>query len=293
MRCGRRYIRNSLAAAEGWLPLADNPNPTEDLGYAFVQKVVAKAGAIWRRQAEKDIGVDGLIEVERRDGASAYIAVQIKTGKTYFSRIRQGKARIYLRERLRQLNSLTLPAIIVLYDPDQDRSCWENVHLFVLDNPDALASGYIDVPLEKYFDNGALDVLRQETRTVVTPVLGDDEVADFLRINALISFAAFVPLAQSVLNKSSFRSRSVIPPIDFLQGEGLVEVVDIETPEPPSWRATEKGARYVRFLLGDRYFVPFAFLEPGRKVSGKDVYTCLHLEDHLRALQRPFSRRIG
>jgi Domain of unknown function (DUF4365) len=273
--------------------LADNPNPTEDLGYAFVQQVVAKSRAIWRRQSEKDIGVDGLIEVERRDGASAYIAVQIKTGKSYFSRIHQGKVRIYLRERLRQLSNLTLPAIIVLYDPDENRSCWENIHLYVLDNPDALESGYIDVPLEKHFDSAALDVLRQETRTVVTPVLENDEVADFLRINTLIGLAAFVPLAQSVLNKSSFRSRSGIPPIDFLQGEGLVEVVNIVAPGPPFWRATDKGSRYVQFLLGDRYFVPFAFLEPGRKISDKDVYICLHLEDHLKALQRPDLRRIG
>src|SRR6185295_3918568 len=103
--------------------LADNPNPTEDLGYSFVQQVVAKSRAIWRRQSEKDIGVDGLIELARRDGASAYIAVQVKTGKSYFSRIHQGQARIYLRERLRQLNSLTLPAIIVLYNPDEDHSC--------------------------------------------------------------------------------------------------------------------------------------------------------------------------
>jgi len=180
-----------------------------------------------------------------------------------------------------------------LYNPDEDHSCWENIHLFVLDNPGALESGYIDVPLEKCFDSAALDALRQETRTVVTPVLGHGEVAEFLRINALISLAAFVPLAQSVLNQSRFSSRLGIPPIDLLQGEGLVEVIGIEVPGPPFWRATEKGARYVKFLLGDRYFVPFAFLEHGRKISDKDVYACLYLEDHLKALQRPFSRRIG
>jgi hypothetical protein len=273
--------------------LADNPNPTEDLGYAFVQQVVAKSRAIWRRQPEKDIGVDGLIEVERRDGASAYIAVQVKTGKSYFSRIHQDKVRIYLRETLRQLNRLTLPAIIVLYDPDKDRSCWESIDLFVLDNPNALDLGYIDVPLEKRFDSAAIDVLRQETRTVVTPVLDHAEVADFLRINAQMSLAAFVPLAQSVLNRSGFRSRPRIPPIDLLQGEGLVEIVEIETPGPPFWRATNKGARYVQFLLGDRYFVPFALLEFGRKFALQDVYICLHLEEHLRASQEPFSRRIG
>lgn len=273
--------------------LADNPNPTEDLGYAFVQQVVAKSRAIWRRQSEKDIGVDGLIEVERRDGASAYIAVQIKTGKSYFSRIHQGKARIHLGESLHRLNNLTLPAIIVLYDPDGSRSCWEDIHLYVLDNPRALEVGYIDVPLEKQFDSSALDILREETRTVVTPVLSHGEVADFLRINSLITLAAFVPLAQSVLNKNIFRSRSGVPPVDFLQAEGLVEVVNIEVPGPTSWRATEKGSRYVQFLLGDRYFVPFAFLEPGRKISVGDIYICRNFEEHLKESQRPFSRRIG
>jgi Domain of unknown function (DUF4365) len=273
--------------------MVENHNPIEDLGYAFVQHIVASAGAIWRRQPEKDVGVDGLIEIERRDGASAYVAVQVKAGKSYFGRIRNGRARIHLGSKLQRLNNMTLPAIIVLYDPEDRRSCWENIQHYVLEHPAALTTGYIDVPLDQRFDAAAIEALRQEARTIMTPVLSRDEVAEFLNITTHISMAAFVPLAQSVLNKSFFRSRTGLPPIDLLASQGLIEIANSGLPGPPFWRHTDKGARYVRFLLGDRYFIPFALLEPDRTISESDIYLCMNFEAHLVAAQAQDEKRIG
>lgn len=263
--------------------VANNPNPTEDLGYAFVQQVAASAAAIWRRQAEKDIGVDGLLELERKDGASAYIAVQVKSGKSYFSRVHDNKVRVNLGRTLQRLNRLTLPAIIILYHPLKKFGCWEHVDHYLLENSDAAEKGYIDVPLNKIFDTEALNELRSDTRQILTPKLSNEDVREFLTLNRSLSLSAFVALAASVLNHTAIRSRPGLPPLDFLLESGLIALIDLELPGPPFWEPTDKGKRYVEFLLGDRYVLPFALLQPTREITSRDVYACMNLEAHLAA----------
>lgn len=266
--------------------MAENPNPVEDLGYAFVQRVAAEAGAIWRRQAEKDLGVDGHIQLRRRDGADIYIAVQVKSGRSYFRRSREGKTRVYLGDSLRRLHRLILPKILVLYDPVEQIGYWESVDGFISDNAEALGRGFVDVRLSNVFDIAAVNELRQDTRLIRTPRLSAHEVDSFLECNRSMSLAAFVALASSVLNDDVIRSRTVAGALKLLLESGLIQPIDLGVPEILFWEPTELGRRYVLFLLGDRYALPFPLLEPKREITGKEVYICMHLEEHLSASGR-------
>jgi hypothetical protein len=215
--------------------MGDNPNSTEDLGYAFVQATAAKAGAIWRRQSEKDFGVDGILEFERRDGASAYVAVQVKSGLSYFRRSRGSLAKLCLKEKLRRLSSLTIPAIIVLFNPEDETSCWESIQDYVAERPDSLADGTIQVRLGRAFDAQAIHDLKQQARTVLTPLLSRGEVIEFLRLNRKMSFGAIVQLANSVLNKVAFRVPIASPATDFLLSEGLASIIEDAGFATPYW----------------------------------------------------------
>ena len=271
--------------------MVNNPNSTEDLGYAFVQATAAKAGAIWRRQSEKDVGVDGILEFERRDGASAYVAVQVKSGLSYFRRSRGSFAKLCLKEKLRRLSSLTIPAIIVLFNPEDETSCWESIQDYVAERPDSLADGTIQVRLGRAFDARAIHDLKQQARTVLTPLLSRGEVIEFLRLNRKMSFGAVVQLANSVLNKVAFRVPTASPATDLLLSEDLAAIIEDAGFATPYWGPTAKGERYVQFLLGDRYVMAGLMAGPiGDFKAGdleKTLYAFYHLEYHLEAAGKP------
>jgi hypothetical protein len=232
--------------------MSDNPNPTEDLGYAFVQEMAARGGAIWRLQPAKDVGVDGVIELQRHDGASAYIGVQVKSGVSYFRRTGSGSIRVDVgSQTLRRLAKLSIPAIVVVYHPEERCGYWENVKDFVLGNPDCLDRGYIDILPLRSFDAQIFSVLRADARTVFTPRLAREEVREFLELNQIMTFPSFVFLAKAALNQRMIHFNTEWDLYSRFLAEGLIEVVSSEF----SWKATAKGKRYVEFLLGGRYYL--------------------------------------
>ncbi|HSG38875.1 MAG TPA: DUF4365 domain-containing protein, partial [Thermoanaerobaculia bacterium] len=257
----------------------DNPNPTEDLGYAFVYEVAAKGGAIWRQQPTKDLGVDGVIELQRDDGTSAYIGVQVKSGVSYFRRAGHDSVRIdNMGPTLRRLVKLNIPAIVVVYHPEKRCGYWENVKDFVLKNPDCLDRGYIDIPFRS-FDAQTFSALRADARMVFAPRIAREEVREFLGLNNIMTFPSVVLLAKAVLNHR-------LIPLDMgwdiyrqLLAEDIIEIV----PEVFAWKATAKGKRYVEFLLGSRYYLPDYLLDsPLDFISEEEIDLCTFF-DYLQA----------
>jgi hypothetical protein len=270
--------------------VGENPNATEDLGYAFVQKVVAQSGAIWRRQAEKDIGIDGLIEIQRRDGASAYVAVQVKTGKSYFARESEGAVSVYLGRSLGRLNRMLTHTIIVLVHPAEEFACWESVQGYVAEYRDALDKGSINVPLGKIFDKRAIEVLRQDARTIMTPRFSSAELQQLIFLNRAMTLGAFIQLANSTFNRMAYR---VTESSDhkLLQEEGLITILEDRELGACYWIPTEKGEHYVQLLLGDRYVMAGRALCP-KLESGEDgAYACKWLEFHFAEAGKPPARK--
>ena len=265
--------------------MANNPNPVEDLGYAYVQFTCARANAIWRRLGEKDVGVDGLIEMSRRDGASLYVAAQVKSGNSWFRGSSNGFVRLYLGEQLQRLHNYLIPAIIVVYRPDSNLAYWVSIRDYVADHPQAMEKGQIDISLDSLFSENAFAQLREDARVVLTPVLSAEEVREFLELNRRITVTGFVELAKHVLNSTGFLSRRGIPDIAVLKDNGLLWH---EEPDhlPGWWYPTAKGTRYIQFMLGDRYFLPFVLIQPQRSVTDADIQLCMDPDAHLGIVTR-------
>jgi hypothetical protein len=260
--------------------MGDNPNSTEDYGYAFVQETCADSKAIWHPRG-KDVGIDGFLEFRREDGRSAILGVQVKSGKSYFSRpTSAGFVQRPGKGKLASWNIYTVPVIYVIYDHERKEGFWVNVQQFVEDNPDSLKTGRLVVP-RKEFNRAALDELRRDARLVRCPVLSETSVREFLELNRGIELVGFVELVRNVLNQTTFDSRPGIPEIEYLRCKGLL----VYQPNPNGglgrWKPTAKGVDYVHFMLGDRYFTPFILVKPARPISDEDLAMCLDFQQYI------------
>lgn len=102
---------------------------TDREGVALVQRIVSRdLGWIFREQTVVDQGVDGQVEVavEGR-GTGRLIAIQIKSGSSYFRRVKDGWA-FYYSERERELwLGHALPVMVVLVDLEDDTAYWQRI----------------------------------------------------------------------------------------------------------------------------------------------------------------------
>jgi hypothetical protein len=234
-----------------------NPNPVEDLGYAFVQRVVSESGAIWRRQAEKDIGVDGTIEVERRNGTHIYIAVQIKAGVSYFRSKQPGAITLDLKKQLQHLGKLALPTIVVVYNPDMNTGIWESVDQFLSHSPEIYNSGKIYIQRHQEFTRDTIDSFRYDLRTILGTPLEFETIDDFVRICASLPILGLIGVLQSYLNGFSlcttFQGRETI---SFLKENALIEEIETHPRTGRIYCHTPKAEKLIRFLLGSHYPLP-------------------------------------
>ncbi len=237
--------------------MSDNPNATEDLGYSFVQRICAQANAIWRRQAEKDVGIDGIIEFKRVDGVSAYVGVQVKSGASYLKRRSDHAFRIRLGKTLGSLYRYAIPVILVVYDPDNDVGYWSDVKAWVDHYERSPDNTMISVEETALFTKETLDELRRDTHTVKTPEIARETIREFLNINSGMSYIGFVELAKHALNGTSFRCKKGVEEIEYLRDRDLLRRVEAPDGGLGLWSATPKGKQYIQFMLGDRYFIPF------------------------------------
>ena len=102
----------------------------ERIGVSSVEKIINQMGMIFREQPVDDYGIDAQIEiVENKCATGKLIAVQIKSGNSYFKELTPNSI-IYRGKRKHYdywLNH-SLPVIIVLYDPEKDKCYWNIVN---------------------------------------------------------------------------------------------------------------------------------------------------------------------
>jgi len=100
-------------------------------GVAFVEKIVAEAGSIFREYTQDtDLGIDGQIEfIDDEVATGDLISVQIKAGASYLKHHIDGdyfQVKV-TRKDLAYWNSLPIPVIIIAYDPKTKQSSWIDV----------------------------------------------------------------------------------------------------------------------------------------------------------------------
>ena len=102
---------------------------TDREGVALVERIVSRdLGWIFREQRVVDQGVDGQVEVAVAGrGTGRLIAVQIKSGGSYFRRVKGGWA-FYYSDRERELwLGHALPVMVVLVDLAGDTAYWQRI----------------------------------------------------------------------------------------------------------------------------------------------------------------------
>lgn len=102
---------------------------TDREGIALVGRIVTRdLGWFFREQHEVDQGVDGQVETaDEGRGTGRLIALQIKTGPSYFKTVKGGWA-FYYSERERQLwLGHALPVMVVLVDLASDTAYWQRI----------------------------------------------------------------------------------------------------------------------------------------------------------------------
>lgn len=125
------------------------------VGVSAVSKCVSQLGLIFREQPTDDYGIDAQIETFDKDYASGkLIAVQIKSGDSFFNELKDDK--IIFRGEKKHYDywiNHSLPVIIVLYIPKNDKCYWREVNAET-----AVLTGKhwkIEIPISNVIDSGA------------------------------------------------------------------------------------------------------------------------------------------
>lgn len=107
--------------------MARDTDKTNRLGVHAVGLLFEKLGWIFREQPTSDYGVDAIAEKRAYDGTGAgkLIALQIKTGASYFRK--RGQDYVYYGEarHLDYWTNHSLPVLLVLHDPDTGLTLWQ------------------------------------------------------------------------------------------------------------------------------------------------------------------------
>ena len=102
---------------------------TERLGIAELTKIFAQVGWYFREQFVSDNGIDAQVEiVENNKPTGQLIAIQVKSGMSYFSEMDEEK--IIYRPKANHVEYWTkhsLPVIICLHNTDNDKVFWTPV----------------------------------------------------------------------------------------------------------------------------------------------------------------------
>lgn len=131
------------------------PDPLqEDRGLIQVHQACVDMGAIWRPTPCHDLGIDGQMEfLDNTDSVVStgkIVAVQVKSGPSYFSRPTTEGYAYYPSSRHRSYwGRLALPVLLVLHDPNQCLTIYTEVKKQI--NND----GPLIVPADSIFDGSA------------------------------------------------------------------------------------------------------------------------------------------
>lgn len=103
---------------------------TERIGVNMVNEIITdELGWIFREQPTDDYGIDAQIEIVDVDSVTGQlIAVQIKTGKSYFTH--SNAQEITYRGKIEHLNywsNHSLPVVLILCDPEENICYWTKV----------------------------------------------------------------------------------------------------------------------------------------------------------------------
>ena len=140
------------------------------LGVAFVERIVAEAGSIFREYTQDtDLGIDCQIEfIDEEVATGDLVDVQIKAGSSYLKHYINGdyfQVKV-TRKDLIYWNSLPIPVIIVTYDPKTGQSSWIDVLDYIRNNKRILKRNFVTLKLPANTNPFDTHTLMSEVRSL-------------------------------------------------------------------------------------------------------------------------------
>ena len=129
-------------------------NATERIGIYQCGIRAEKQGWLFREQPVNDIGIDAYIEYVVEGEPRQLLALQIKSGPSWFSRVSDGCVVFYDISQLQYLywTRNVLPCVLVLYNTETEECVWQELSS---DTIKKVGKGYrVDVPLTQVFLDG-------------------------------------------------------------------------------------------------------------------------------------------
>lgn len=195
--------------------------------------MVHEMRCIWREQEKDDIGIDGEIELcrPRDDGEGMYgtgkiIKVQSKSGSSYVVKDTDNSFASPVEEKdLSYWNELNVPAIYIVYHPDDDCLYWKHVQTYITETDDALKPPF-RIEFNKQndkFDEQAYSVLAELCEIAPERVLTDAGETLYSNILPVVSMPEEVFVTVVLPEKRpNFHDRISgglwIPPYHYAQG---------------------------------------------------------------------------
>jgi hypothetical protein len=134
---------------------------TDQLGKAKLEEYFSLHGWLFRDQPVHDFGIDAHVEiVEGQKATGKIIAIQIKSGMSYFKERSKG-AYVFRTDRrhVEYWINHSLPVIVVLYNPEKDKLYWEHVSKNTIKRTGA--RWRINIPKSKYLTDKSIIRLRK------------------------------------------------------------------------------------------------------------------------------------
>jgi hypothetical protein len=140
-------------------------SPTERIGVSKIETIFLRDFKwIPRTIHETDVGIDMTVEIsENGEPSGELFAVQIKTGKSYFTEENNNK--IVFRGKEKHLNywlNYSLPVIIILHNPENDLTIWEEIKENNISKTNK--SWKIEIPKHQALSNTFYDKLKTLNR---------------------------------------------------------------------------------------------------------------------------------
>lgn len=125
-------------------------------GVHSVGQFFSDSGWLFREQSSNDFGIDAQVEIVEKDVSTGkLIAMQIKSGKSYFCEY--SETSFVFRSDDRHINywlNHSLPVIVVLYNPENKILYWENVAENTIKK--TKSSWKIEIPKTKVLNSDSL-----------------------------------------------------------------------------------------------------------------------------------------
>lgn len=151
----------------------------EHRGLAKVHSVCAEMDSIWRPTQTTDLGIDGQIEFLEPGTAIStghLVAVQVKSGPSYFGMRKDGEIAFYPTAKHRLYWArLQLPVILILHNPIDELSVYSRV------KPQLLTGGPIHVSLDCLFEPSAREKLISTSMDDLNLIPSGQVLQEFLK----------------------------------------------------------------------------------------------------------------